>query len=149
MESEYKWLSILKEKCKSLITNCQVTAEDGVTLYTPDVTRYYNAQWVRDFEYMVEYSGEYIPVSNLEKSIRYFLVHLREDGWVPDRVDAMGHPVYSAGSELTPPGLANLDNGPFLIFLVNELLKLLENGQARKFYIEWHSSLERSLTILP
>jgi hypothetical protein len=149
MKPEYKWMTILREKCESLIAGCQITAEDGTVLYSPDGSRYYNAQWVRDFAYMVEYAGEYISVSNLEKSIRWFLVHLREDGWVPDRVDATGHPVYSAGPETTPAGLANLDNGPFLILLVNELLKRHDHGRARELFTEWRSALGRCLRVLP
>ena len=62
--------------------------------------------WTRDFCYMVEYAGDLMDPNEIKASIYYLLNGQREDGCIPDRVNAAGQPIYSPG----PPGKPMADN---------------------------------------
>ena len=49
------WLS---ERTRAIIDGCTLIAADGTTIFTPDATHSYGAQWTRDFQYMVAASPE-------------------------------------------------------------------------------------------
>ncbi len=54
----------------------------------------------------------------IKASIYYLLNGQREDGCIPDRVNAAGQPVYSPGPPGKPIADNALDNGPFMAMLV-------------------------------
>jgi hypothetical protein len=142
-------MEALEEKCIALIEACRVAAADGTVMYTPDGMGNYKAFWARDFAYMAEYMPESVPDGDLEKALRFFLSHVREDGWAPDRVTADLRGVYSAGPEDAPIGLANLDNAAFTVFIANELFRRLEKTRASELFGEFEPALKKSLDILP
>ena len=83
-----------KQLSLQLINGCKSTAYDGTCLYTPDGISSYNALWIRDFSYMVEYAGFAIPDEDVIGCIEYSIRHKRADGWMPDRT-------YGNGSQLS------------------------------------------------
>jgi len=103
----------LKNKTKDLLRGCRIRSRDGLMLHTPDGSGHYRALWTRDFCYMVEYAGDLLDSGEVKRSIRYLLRGQREDGCIPDRVDASGRAIYSPGGN---PPLADhaLDNAAFL-----------------------------------
>ena len=103
----------LRSLASDLVHGCRRTAADGTVIYTPDGTASYDGLWLRDFSYMVEYTGFAIPDQDIVNCIRYAVRHRRADGWMPDRVTTDGLAVYAAGIAAAPVGEANLDNTPF------------------------------------
>lgn len=111
-----KWLRV---EAKQLIEGCKRPASDGVTqCFTPDGTGAYGALWTRDFCYMVEGYPDAISNVDLTNAVAYLLKGVRADGVAPDRVQADGVAVYSAGSPENPVGLSPTDNAQFLVKLV-------------------------------
>lgn len=114
----------LERECRRLLDGCRKTAHDGTVIFTPDGSGHYGALWTRDFCYMVEGAGDLLPPAQVEAAIRYLLGGLRQDGTAPDRVQADGLAVYSAGPANRPLGAPPTDNSQFLVKLVWNYWKL-------------------------
>lgn len=100
------------------LEGCRIEGYDGTWMHTPDGIGNYKALWTRDYYYMVEYAGDLLDPAEIRASIRYLLQGQREDGCMPDRVNAAGKGVYSPGGENHPLADHALDNGPFMAMLV-------------------------------
>ncbi len=133
----------------ALIRGCATRTPGGTTLFTPDGVASYNALWLRDFSYMVEYAGENITDDEIEGCVRFAIGGRRDDGWMPDRIYADGTAVYAAGEVGKPVGKANLDNTPFLVFIVSDLLARVDASRAKALFAEWSLPMARGLTALP
>lgn len=109
----------LKEITQQVIAGCRHVADDGTPLYFPDGSGHYGACWTRDFCYMVEGAGQFIPPAEILAGIDFLLARQREDGVLPDRVQADGTPIYFAGPVDAPIGSAPpTDNAPFMAKLI-------------------------------
>ncbi len=113
----------LETEARRQLAGCLITARDGTPLYTPDGQGHYAALWTRDFAYMVENTFDLIPRENVRRGILYLLAGQREDGCVPDRVQADGLAVYSAGSVDQPLGDPPTDNSQFMVKLVADFVQ--------------------------
>ena len=143
-------LETLTPYVQAELEGCITLADSGVLLYTPDGVGNYDALWTRDFAYMVEYSGELLPAVRVRDCLAYTLDHARpQDGWIPDRVDAKGMAVYSAGSPEHPCGEPNLDNGPFAAIIAFFLLDRLTEEEGKAFLAQYGSALYRGLASIP
>ena len=140
-----------KQLSLQLINGCKSTAYDGTCLYTPDGISSYNALWIRDFSYMVEYAGFAIPDEDVIGCIEYSIRHKRADGWMPDRTYGNGTGVYAAGEAGAPIGEANLDNTPFLIFTVYCLLQRQKelSSDAAALFGTWEPDLTAGMELIP
>jgi hypothetical protein len=114
-QSDFTWL---REATQGQLQGCQLVAHDGTHLYTPDGVGSYAALWTRDFGYMVENAFDLIPREDTQAAIRYLLAGQRADGCIPDRVQADGLAVYSAGPVGHPLGDPPTDNSQFMVKLV-------------------------------
>ena len=115
-------------ECRRLLAGCQVEAHDGTKLYTPDTRGHYAALRTRDFCTMVEGAGHLIPPEDIAAGIDAILAGQREDGVIPDRVEADGTAVYCAGPKDAPLGSRPpTDNAQFLVKLVSAYLKLSDD----------------------
>lgn len=132
---------------RRLLEGCKKTATDGTVLFTPDGVGNYDALWVRDLGYMAEYCGDLFRPQELEQCIEFILLGQRQDGWIPDRVEADGCPVYSAGAKGSPVGLANLDNTPFLVSVVHSYLEL--PGASAAALGRWVDALDKGMACIP
>ncbi|MFV0397428.1 MAG: hypothetical protein ACK5JU_05380, partial [Bacteroidales bacterium] len=142
-------ISFLELKAEEYIKGCVIQSNSGINLYTPDGKGNYKALWTRDFSYMVRYTGQYIPDSDLKACIEYLIQGQRADGSMPDRVQPDGIPVYAGGGIHSPLGEPNLDNGPFMVLLVEDYLKRLPSDAAIKQFETWSDALEKGLDYLP
>ena len=84
----------------------------------------------------------------IEKCIGYLIKGIREDGAVPDRVQADGRPVYAAGSPETPLGEPNIDNAQFLVFAVSSFLDMVPADRHQFLYFPPISRLWHALKLL-
>ncbi len=144
MNQYYQYLT---ELSRQLLEGCKKTAVDGTVLFTPDGVANYDALWVRDLGYMAEYCGDLFAPGQLEACVEFILSGQREDGWIPDRVEADGCPVYAAGAKGSPVGEANLDNTPFLVFAVYSTLQLA--AVETQVLARWVKALARGMDCVP
>jgi hypothetical protein len=109
----------LKDLTRSVLASCRHIADDGTPIYYPDGSGHYPACWTRDFCYMVEGAGSLIPAEEMLAGIDFLLAGQREDGYMPDRVQADGTPIYFPGPVDKPIGsLPPVDNQYFMVKMI-------------------------------
>lgn len=109
----------LEQITRDTLAACRQTASDGTPMYVPDGEGNYAALWTRDFCYMAEYAGQMLASDDILAGIDYLLARQREDGYIPDRVQADGTAVYFPGPVDKPIGfLPPVDNQPFMAKLI-------------------------------
>jgi len=139
-----RWLRI---EAKRQIEGCRRLARDGVTqCFTPDGAGRYGALWTRDFCYMVEGYAEGISNADLRNAVGYLLRGVRRDGVAPDRVQADGQAVYSAGSTENPVGEAPTDNAQFLVKLVEFTVNRTGNVEV---FTKHAATLKKAMRSIP
>ena len=138
----------LKEKTRELLSGSIIEAFDGTGLYTPDGMGNYHALWTRDFAYMVEYAGDLMPDEDKEKCIEYLLNSADKNGWIPDRVDADGNALYTAGGSDFPAS-PNLDNGCLVIIAAICYLECIDETSAKELFGKWKEALCKGVDCLP
>lgn len=136
------------EVTKRLLRGGTVMADCGTKLYTPDGFGFYKALWGRDFAYILQSAGEFIPPEEMKEAIEFLMAGAREDGWIPDRREPDGVARYTAGDEHFPAA-PNLDTGPFLVIAADVYLRQLDGEQAKMQFEAWQNVLRRSLECLP
>ncbi len=114
-EKDVEWM---REATIKQLNGCRVQGAGGVWIHTPDGVGNYKALWTRDSYYMVEYAGDLMNPEDIKASIYYLINGQREDGCIPDRVNAAGLPVYSPGPPGKPMADHAVDNGPFMAMMV-------------------------------
>ena len=60
-----KSLQYMKDLAHRLVRGCTKITPSGVTLFTPDGVASYDALWLRDFSYMVEYAPETVEAEEI------------------------------------------------------------------------------------
>lgn len=138
----------IKDCAKKLIDGGVMGSKSGVKMYTPDGQGRYASHWTRDFAYMVEDAGELIPLQDIKEGIQYLIDGVREDGWIPDRVDGAGEPWYTAGGRNELEALPNIDNGQFLCLVAGAYLSRIPKEQAIEQFKEWKDTLQRGIDCL-
>lgn len=141
-------LEYIKTVTSKLINGCVAETDGGIRLFKPDGMGRYQAVWTRDFAYMVEYAGELMNKDDIYFNLKYLMDHASPEGWIPDRVQPDGYVSYRIDREECPQG-PNLDNGPFLIIAADAYLKMLEETDAKKSFLEWKDTLCRGIDWLP
>lgn len=139
-------LSWLEEATRSELAGCRIIAHDGTVLFTPDGLGHYGALWTRDFAYMVENAWPLLDPAEVRAAAEYLLRGQRDDGCIPDRVQADGRAVYSAGAPDRPLGEPPTDNGPFMVSLVSNYVR---NTGDFGFAARWLPALGRGLDYTP
>jgi hypothetical protein len=133
----------LMKETRRIIEGCKVTAFDGITVcFTPDASAFYKAMWTRDFFYMVDGVPECATDEEVHNACTYLLNGQREDGVIPDRRDADGVSIYSAGPYGKKLGLPPADNAQFMVKLVYHYV--MRTGNINYFRII-SDCLERAL----
>lgn len=112
-------LWLMKETFR-IIEGCKLKAFDGITeCFTPDASATYKAMWTRDFFYIIDGVPECATDEEVLNACTYLLNGQREDGIIPDRRDADGVSIYSAGPYGKKLGLPPADNSQFMVKLVH------------------------------
>lgn len=114
-----------EEHARQSIESVRHIADDGTPIFYPDASGQYEAMWTRDLCYMVEGAGHLMDPVEILGCIDFLVAGQREDGTVPDRVEADGTPVYYAGPVDAPIGSRPpADNPMFLAKLVCAYAKM-------------------------
>ena len=138
-EEERSWM---KEETLKQLKGCLVEGAGGVWIHTPDGIGHYKALWTRDYYYMVEYAGDLMDPAGIKESIQYLLDGQREDGCIPDRVNAEGLAIYSPGPPHRPMADHAKDNGPFMALLVTSYIR--QTGD-EEFFCKVESAVRKGL----
>jgi len=138
-EKDVKWMH---EAAIQQLKGCRVQGAGGIWIHTPDGVGNYKALWTRDFYYMVEYAGDLMNPEDIKASIYYLINGQREDGCIPDRVNAEGIAVYSPGPPGKPMADHALDNGSFMAMLVCSYVNQFHDD---KLFVEIEPKLQRGL----
>jgi hypothetical protein len=105
----------LVAQTRAVLAACRHEADDGTPVYFPDGSGHYAALWTRDFCYMVEGAAQLIPPEEILAGIDYLLAGQREDGTLPERVQADGTPIYFPGPVDQPLGSQPAVDNQFLM----------------------------------
>lgn len=138
-EKEVKWI---REATLQQLKGSRVKSSGGTWIHTPDGIGNYKALWTRDSYYMVEYAGDLMDPDEVKASIHYLLDGQREDGCMPDRVNAEGQAVYSPGAPGKPLADHALDNGPFMAMMVCSYVNRFDD---KKLFEEVEPKLRKGL----
>lgn len=106
------------------LDSARVQAEDGTWLFTPAGSGKYSGMYTRDFCYAVEGAGRLIPPEEIAAAIDYLLARQREDGLMPNRVEADGRAVYVVNEAHPVLNQPPVDNAQFAVKLVDAYVDL-------------------------
>ncbi|MCA9439441.1 MAG: hypothetical protein KC964_01445 [Candidatus Omnitrophica bacterium] len=108
----------LAQEAVRVVRGSVIEGKDGTLLFTPDGSAHYRALWTRDFFYMLEGCPEAFMEGEALAAFRYLLNGQREDGAMPDRVQADGLAVYKPGPVGNGIGpLPATDNPAFMVMI--------------------------------
>eukprot|EP00759_Apiculatamorpha_spiralis_P050201 PhF_6_TR4523/c0_g1_i2/m.6326 len=130
--------SFLKSATSDLLLKCKIPSTVlGTSLFTPDASASYGAQWTRDFAYMVDYAGDILLQNNtigfdVLSAINATMYGQRMDGCMPDRVQSDGVAVMGPGPANAPFADHAWDNQAFAGVLVTSYLKAVERWNPQK-----------------
>ena len=141
----YSWLA---NETASLLKGCQLPGVGGVTLYTPDGSSSYGAQWTRDFAMALAAAPRAFPLgANVSASVAYTLSRVTPQGVVPDRVQANGAAVFAPCTPSCGWGISLAwDNMPYAGLL---LAAYARGWRDTAFFCEWEPTVRRALDFVP
>lgn len=141
----YAWL---KNETTSLLARCVIVSHDRVTLFTPDASLSYGAQWTRDFAMAVLNAAPALKLTGLDvrAAVAYTLVRVSAAGVAPDRVQANGTAVTAPGEPGRWPIALAWDNGPYAALLLAGYARSWSDGA---FFCAHEPVARRALDLLP
>ncbi len=119
LDDACKWL---EAEAVRVARGSLLTAHNGIQIYTPDGSAHYKALWTRDFYYLLEGCPPAVPIEAAEANFKYLLDGQREDGAMPDRVQADGLAVYLPGPVGNGIGKLPATDNPAFMVKIAELL---------------------------
>lgn len=141
---DYTWLANVTS---TFLRGCELKGVNNVTLFTPDASSSYGAQWTRDFTMALSSSPALFQTLgvNVSASVAYTLSRVEPSGRVPDRVQANGVAVFSPGGGGWPIKLA-WDNMPYAGLL---LAAYAEHWDDTPFFCAWEPIAAKALHFVP
>lgn len=117
----------LEEIARRCIDAARVQAHDGTWIVTPAGSGKYSGMYMRDFCYTVEGAGHLMPPEEIAAAIDYLFAAQRDDGAMPNRVEADGRVVYVVNDTHPTLNRPPTDNAQFAVKLVDAYLDLTED----------------------
>jgi hypothetical protein len=152
--TSYSWL---KNETYRLISGCRLQGINGVTLFTPDASSSYGAQWTRDFTMALSGAPDLIASTgvNVSDSVAFSLSRITSDGFVPDRVQSSGTPIFAPGPPGSWPIKLAWDNSPYAGLMLASLVSstsfnvnLFENDPS-VFFCQYEPAVRRAFDAIP
>ena len=143
--ADFQWLN---STVRLFIEGCRLVGLDNVTLFTPDASSSYGAQWTRDFTMALMSAG---PASfplgvNVSASVAYTLDRITPVGIVPDRVQADGEAVFAPCTPGCWPISLAWDNMPYAALLLANYASLWQDSS---FFCRYEKVVRRALFFVP
>ena len=138
----------LQNTTARFLLGCQLRGVGGATLYTPDASSSYGAQWTRDFTMALAAAPRsFPPGANVSASVAYSLSRVTPQGVVPDRVQANGAAVFAPCTPACGWGISLAwDNMPYAGLM---LAAYARGWQDSAFFCEWEPVARRALDFVP
>jgi hypothetical protein len=143
--SSYAWL---KGTTQEFLVSCQLKGKNGTTIFTPDGSSSYGAQWTRDFTMALTNAGRANFPTNfsMADSVAYTLSRVTREGMVPDRVQANGQAVFAPCTPGCWPITLAWDNMPYAALLLAQYARQWEDAA---FFCKWESVARAALDFVP
>ncbi len=109
-------LEAIARRC---IGSARTRADDGTWLLTPAGSGKYSGMYTRDLCYAVEGAGHLMPPEEMAAAIDYLIARRRDDGLMPNRVEADGQAVYVVNENAPALNHPPTDNAQFATKLVD------------------------------
>ena len=135
----------LQAKSKAMIRASRRTMKDGAAAFPPQVADFYDAFWLRDYEYMLEGCIEAFSDKELTDACMVFIKAQREDGACVDCVRYDGTPKYQ-------PGYGTIGDNPVADgsqFLVSVAWQTHRKTQNRAFIGQIIERLIKAMNAVP
>jgi len=141
----YNWLA---NETASLLVGCQLPGLGNVTLFTPDGSSSYGAQWTRDFTMALSaVPSAFPPGVNVSASVAYTLARVTPQGVVPDRVQGDGLAVFAPCSPACKWNISLAwDNMPYAGLM---LAAHARGWPDAAFFCAWEPTARRALDFVP
>lgn len=141
----YAWL--LNEST-SLLTRCTLRANDNTTIFTPDASSSYGAQWTRDFAMAVINAAPALKAAKLDvrAAVAYTLDRVSASGVAPDRVQANGEAVFAPGPPGDWPIKLAWDNMPYSALLLTAYAREWSDAA---FFCAFEPTARRAIDVVP
>ena len=142
--ADYAWLA---NTTSAFLRGCELLAITNTTLFTPDASSSYGAQWTRDFTMALSSAPSLFRGLgvNVSASVEYTLSRVEPSGRVPDRVQANGEAIFSPGGGGWPITLA-WDNMPYAGLLLAAYAGAWDDAP---FFCAWEPTAARALAFIP
>ena len=143
--SAYAWLL---RTTQDFLLGCQLQGVNGTTLYTPDASSSYGAQWTRDFSMALTNAGRanFPTNTSMADSVAYTLSRVTPQGLVPDRVQADGRAVFAPCTPGCWPISLAWDNMPYAALILAQYSSQWEDAQ---FFCKWEGVARAALDFVP
>lgn len=141
--AQVKRLEGIARRC---LDTARVRADDGAWLFTPAGSGKYSGMYTRDFCYAVEGAGRLLPPEEIAAAIDYLLARQREDGLMPNRVEADGRAVYVVNEHVPALNHPPTDNAQFAVKLVDAYVDLTADWD---FFARHQNALMDGLETVP
>jgi hypothetical protein len=117
IDEDLRWLA---GQTKRILNGSRI-ALNNVTLFSPDASGHYKAQYTRDFYYALSGTpSSFWDPREVKTAIKFTFDRQRSDGCMPDKVAADGRTGYAPGPIGQPMADHAWDNGPFAALLLAE-----------------------------
>ena len=135
----------LEKEAHRIIRESKRTMADGTAAFPPQVGTFYEAFWVRDYEYTLEGSISSYSDKELTDACRLFVRSLRADGAGVDCVKFDGTPIYK-------PGYGTMGKNPVADgsqFTVSVAWHTYQKTKDQKLLLEIINPLIRAMNAVP
>jgi hypothetical protein len=145
-ETFYDAVKWLQNQATRVANRSMLESNNGIRIFTPDGSGHYSALWTRDFYYLLEGCPFAVSRKHAIENFMYLISGQREDGAIPDRVQADGMAVYIPGLRQPLGNHPATDNPAFIVKMAKLLCDRV--GDFRLFEIN-RDSLEKGLKFPP
>lgn len=139
----------LQNATASFLVSCQLPSSvANLSIFTPDASSSYGAQWTRDFTMALAAAPRSFPQrADVAAAVAFSLARVTPQGMVPDRVQADGRAVFAP---CTPACGWNIslawDNMPYAGLM---LAAYARGWQDAAFFCAWEETARRALDFVP
>jgi hypothetical protein len=142
--ADFAWL---ENTTAAFLSGCELRGVGNVSIFTPDASSSYGAQWTRDFAMALTSAPRAFPRgTNVSAAVEYTLSRITPQGMVPDRVGASGEPIFAPGPPGRWPIALAWDNMPYAMLLLTAYVR--QSGDAG-FFCAWEPAARRALDFVP
>ena len=152
--SSFSWL---QNETARLISGCRLNGPNNTTLFTPDASSSYGAQWTRDFTMALSGAPDLVASTGVDvsASVAFSLSQITSNGWVPDRVQSNGVPIFAPGPPGSWPISLAWDNSAYAGLMLSALSSFpsffssINDDASQVFFCTYEPFIHRAIESIP